>query len=626
MTASLTPPRPLARRLPLLLAIASLAAGGLGAWWAYGLALSALQRSADDSLSLKQFALATAIERYRYLPRMVALDERVRAHLRGAGTPGAAAGAGAVETRAMAANRYLEQVNQTAGADALYLMDSHGLTIAASNWREPVSFVGRNYGFRPYFANAMAVGVAQYYAVGVTTGRPGFFLASRVDAGEGAYGVAVAKVDMSPLETAWMNADENTGVADRHGVIFLSAVPRWRYRPLAPLADAIRARLRAERTYDAADLGGEPLFDRSPFGTAGSDFSQVARVDGETYLFRFVRTPGEPWWVFTAMALAPVIRQAMLGGLLALSASAFLSVFLVFVGQRRQLVRTRLDAASQLEARVAERTEALAQANAALALEVDERRRAEQARRLAQDELVQAAKLAALGRMSAAIVHEVSQPLAAMENTLATAGLLLDRGDPGGARQGVSRARDLIGRMQRTVRHLKSFSRKESGQQAPVDVARCVDAALELLAHRVALAGVALGRRIDPTPARVMASATRLEQVFVNLIGNSLDALSGTAPDARRIDIELEVIADTITVRIRDSGPGVAEIDRGRVAEPFFTTKPSGEGLGLGLAISSAIVEDLGGRLVLIEPVAGRGCAFEVRLPVFVPSPRERTV
>src|SRR3546814_7105055 len=96
-------------------------------------------------------------------------------------------------------NAYLQAVREMSGADEIYVLNLSGETLAASNWNEPGSFVGHNYAFRPYFENAMASGSGRFYAVGVTTGKPGYFLSSRVDTGGRPIGVVVAKVDMAPL-------------------------------------------------------------------------------------------------------------------------------------------------------------------------------------------------------------------------------------------------------------------------------------------------------------------------------------------------------------------------------------------------------------------------------------------
>src|SRR5262245_21657629 len=160
--------------------------------------LQALKRQAGESLSLKSSNVIAEIERYRYLPFVLGQDERIQRLLE----------TGSDQDRVDAANKYFETANRSAGSDVLYAMDAAGTTLASSNWNEPTSFVGQQYGFRPYFKDALERGEGHYYAVGVTTGVPGYFLSRRIETAMQKVGVVVAKVDLSDLEGTWRTAGE----------------------------------------------------------------------------------------------------------------------------------------------------------------------------------------------------------------------------------------------------------------------------------------------------------------------------------------------------------------------------------------------------------------------------------
>jgi two-component system C4-dicarboxylate transport sensor histidine kinase DctB len=272
--------------------------------------------------------------------------------------------------------------------------------------------------------------------------------------------------------------------------------------------------------------------------------------------------------------------------------------------QRRQILALRLSQSERLEAMVTERT-------ADLAREVEARRQAENDLRAAQEGLIHAEKMAALGRMSTAIVHEISQPLAAMEATLTAAEITLPAGESRTAPR-LATAKGLIRRMQRTIKHLKSFGRKEPGERRLTDLGPVIASAIELVTPRARAVGVNPVFMAPDVPQLVMAGVVRMEQVVVNLLLNALDAVEGCT--AAAIIVTLDSTGETVRIRVTDTGPGIAPEDLPRVAEPFFSTKPGGAGLGLGLSICRAIVGEFGGALTLTsEP--GRGTEVTVTLP-----------
>lgn len=543
--------------------------------------LAGLDAELHNRLMLAQHAVVTQVERYRYLPGVVAQDARIQAALAG---PDAATGR---------ADAYLTAIRDLSGVDEIYVLDVGGRAVAASNHAEPGSFVGQNYAFRPYFRQALEVGQGRYYAVGVTTGIPGYFLASRIGPQEAPLGVAVAKVDMSDLPKAWAGAAQAVGLADGAGVVFLSAEPEWLFRPLDPLRPDTVAQLAVERRYDGQDLAAAvPL---RP-ALAGLRLAEAPlQADG--------------WRVIAALPVGAVEQQARLLAALAGMSGLLLSALAVSLAQRRQLIRVRLDQNAELERRVTERTEALGH-------EIAERRRAQAELREAHESLVQAAKLAVLGRMSSTIVHEVSQPLSALDSTLAAAELHLRAGREARAEASLGAARALLMRMQKMVRNLKSFgSRQRIDPPEPVDMGQVLAAAAEVLAPRLAELGQSLHLAAPAGLPAAQGHPIRLEQVATNLILNAAEAAAAAAA-SEPISVSLTVQGPMLRLTIADRGRGIDPALRTRIEEPFFTTRITGEGLGLGLAITRGILDQMGGQMDF-APRPGGGTLTIVDLPLW---------
>ena len=249
------------------------------------------------------------------------------------------------------------------------------------------------------------------------------------------------------------------------------------------------------------------------------------------------------------------------------------------------------------------------QLNEALQREIAERERVEKNLEVAEQTLAQSSKLAALGEMSAAVSHELNQPLAAMKTYLAGARLLLQRRRPDEALSSFQRIDDLLERMGAITRQLKSYARKGGDVLEPVDVRESISSALSMMEPQLRQRAVRVNRSMPDRPVTVMADRVRLEQVLVNLFRNAVDATKTVQAPAVDVIVSL---GQSVIISVRDNGQGIQDLDA--LFEPFYTTKQPGDGVGLGLAISSGIVKDLGGRLMARNGSAG-GAVFEVHLP-----------
>lgn len=219
--------------------------------------------------------------------------------------------------------------------------------------------------------------------------------------------------------------------------------------------------------------------------------------------------------------------------------------------------------------------------------------------RQTRDDLIQAAKLAALGQMAAGLSHELNQPLAAIRSHAHNGALLLDRGRPEEARKAIGRIQALTTRAADLIAHLRRFARKPGVMLSPVSVGDTVETALSLFEPRFEAERVTLTRELPAGRLHVHAEEIRLEQVLVNLIANALDAVAGM--EDATIAIGARRTGHKVEIWVADSGPGIDRAHLERIFDPFFTTKPVGSGLGLGLSLSYNIIKDLGGTLAVAE-------------------------
>lgn len=566
--------------LVAFLLLAPLAAA-LAAGWTASVAHRSLREQAQAQLALYEANLRAELERHAAVPLVMARNGEIEDLLTNP-TP----------DRIDRVNRKLAGIATELGASALYVMDAKGTTLAASNWDSPTSFVGQNFIYRAYFHDAMATGEGHLFALGTTSLVPGYYTARRVVAenrtdGTPVVGAVVLKVGFGALERAWTHAREKILVTDRDGIVFITNVESWRY-------GALPSRLPVEpvRTAEPEGEGPRPL----PWSFGGAADQVTLLEDGAErgYLLLSAAVPGGDWTIRTLTSLAPADASAEAAGLLAAAVVALAALAAHALLQRRVALVERLalqeEARWELERRVASATAEL---------------------RATENELTQAAKLAALGQMSAGIAHEINQPLAAIRAYADNAMVFLDRGRSDAVRDNLAEIADLTTRMATITRHLKGFARRASGTVGPVSADAAVAQALALMESRLRRDGVELVSDLPPDTLWVVGEDVPLQQVLVNLIGNAADAMR--ASPRRRLFLTLAADGDAVVLTVRDTGTGIADAALPRLFVPFFTTKEAGDGLGLGLSISHGIVEGFGGTLSAANHPDG-GAVFTLRL------------
>ncbi|WP_422677720.1 sensor histidine kinase [Billgrantia campisalis] len=581
-------------------------------------ALQNLVREAENELRLSAAGLEGHLTRHDYLPQLLASREMVKRFLarRGHQNP-------------MPLNLLLDQFRATADVSDVYLLDRTGTTLAASNWHLDNTFIGHNYAFRSYYQDAIAGSRGRFFGLGTQSLERGYYFSAPVWLDETSPdarpdGVMVVKVLLDAVEESWAEQDAELLVSDGDDIIFMASHPELRMAAFYPLSEAERQALLATRRYADEPLSpsGIEVFEQRDDGSRLVRFVQGPLSQG-SYL-GLTRHMAELDWnmhilkpldsVYNAQWLAALLAGGLYGVVVLAGGVGWQRLRLrrereLFAERER---RTLAHARDELERNVARRTHDLVETNRRLSDEIEERRRAEESLRQTQDELIQAAKLAVLGQLAAGINHELNQPLAAIRAYAENARAFLDRQRPEAANSNLEQIIDLTSRMAEISAQLRQFSRKSGGTLTAVSVPACFDYALRLYQGRLRSAGIAVERRWGDDETWVQADLVRLEQVLVNLIGNALQAMAETPTPQLILSIERD--NQRVRIGVADNGPGIPEQLLPRIFEPFFTTKSPGSGLGLGLSISSRIIDDLGGHLEASNRPGG-GALFTVILP-----------
>jgi PAS domain S-box-containing protein len=248
-------------------------------------------------------------------------------------------------------------------------------------------------------------------------------------------------------------------------------------------------------------------------------------------------------------------------------------------------------------------------------VDISERRAAEDGLHAAQMQLAHAARAATLGELTASIAHEVNQPLMAVV-TNGEAGLRWLRRSPpdlGEVEAAIVRVVSEGRRASDIVKRIRNFLAKAPEQHVELSIAALVADSIAIVQRELERAEVDLHPAVAARLPTVMGDRVHLQQILVNLLVNATQAMAGQ-DRSRTIHVEAELTgADEIAIIVRDNGPGIAEADRQRLFEPFFTTRR--EGMGMGLAISRRTAEAHGGRLTA-ESVVGEGATFRLTLPI----------
>ncbi|UFU10938.1 ATP-binding protein [Ideonella dechloratans] len=607
----------------MLLTLLALGLMLLAGWGAFTVSVQRrteqLRAESNHQLDLFAAAVQGMVRRLEPMPATVQLSTEVQALLRQPGDP----------ARVQAASSYLRRLNAHLGGVQLFVQDQRGIVLAASD----PALVGDDLSFRPYFLEALSGRVGRHFAIGVRDGVPGYYVSHPIHDGAKVVGVAVLKIGLDPVDEAWGMLGAPALLADSNQVVILSSRPEWIYTALAELPLERKVDLQVTRLYGNHRITRFPLqvdlrVDEDSqivegvlpagLGTGAAGRGPQGRVAASRGMLVLGRTlDGTDWRLLMFADLRSVRQQAAQDSLLAGVSAGFVLLLMLLVNQRRRIVQQKLQLNAELEEKVAARTQALSETNARLRKEVREREQAEHTLREAQDELVHAGKMAALGQLATGITHELTQPLGAIRTLSGNAVAFMQRGQLDAVSGNLAIMARLAEQMGAIIEPLKGFARKSKAQPQAARLATAVHNALFLYHQRIRNEQVTVHDATADSPLAAWCDPNRLEQVLINLIGNGLDAMREQPQRALWIDAAAQ--DGRVALRVRDQGPGLDPALRDRVFEPFFSTKSAGGGLGLGLAISRDIAREAGGELEADNHPDGGAC-FTLWLPP-VPTP-----
>lgn len=541
----------------------------------------------QESSRFYEASLLASMRRYDYLPTVLSSNSELFA---------------LAMNNPDLANQKLKTIQQRSEADAVYILDSVGVTIAASNAQTPDSFMGNTYHYRPYFLDALETGRGNFYGIGATTGIPGLFVSSRypIDLKKPAEAVVVVKINLQPLLENWLSGTDSVFVSNDNGVLVLSSNRSWLYKTLKPIPDEQLESIKLQQQFADESLSRLNIKEQEPNTTVKLDNIRFIRtivevgsevgIDGWTlhhlspYKIVIDRTFSD-WTKIVALLLAGI---AILLGIR-------------FRNTRAELKTSRGES-SQLR-----------ELNLSLKHEIIERKQVEAELTRAQIDLRRTSKLTAMGQLSASITHELGQPLSAMRNYIATLQLEASKNTDERPDNTLAKLLSLVERMTNVTHQLRYFARSGDKEIHRINLNNTIAGALSVTKPAIQAADVTLTTKTPNIPVEVIAGEVRMEQVLINLIKNAIDAMQDSS--VKFLDIRIEHDGETAMLTVSDTGYGISESTLKELFEPFYSTKPSGVGMGLGLTISSNIIAEVDGTLTAENRKSG-GARFIVTVPL----------
>lgn len=550
-------------------------------------------------VQLQQFSqhLFTQIEKYAFIPQLLAQNKGLTTTLL---QPNNSA-------RRDITNRYLEQINQLVQTSDVYLIDKLGHTIAASNWQKDNTFIGQNFSFRPYFQQAINGQHSQYFALGSMSGLRGYYYSSPIIHAAETIGVIVVKIQLSSIEDNWGDEHSSFVVTDNHQIVIMTNQEKWLYKSLVNLPPSQLIKIKNSRRYlnkniDSLGFMGDLSLNPTEIFINNKPNLYYHYLSLSQYL------PKQDLNVRILVPKTSIIWDVINSLLILTLISVLIFLIILFYHQRKirlqQIEHIRERAQSELEFQVLERT-------SELHAEIHTRIQTETALRQTQDELVQTAKLAVLGQMSASISHELNNPLAAIRSFSDNARQFLKQQNTDKVDGNLERISDLTVRMANISQQLKHFAKRTPTHElVNANISLVIKSAHDLMQPELKAQNVTIDLVLPGHVIMAKVNPISLEQVIINTLTNAIDAMS--EQDNKQVTIQLSLKNNTVVIDIHDNGCGISHDQLDDLFKPFYTSKHNG--LGLGLSISQQIIQSMKGSITAKNKPSG-GAKFTLTLP-----------